>query len=49
MKDVERRLNREKVLVIANRGISSRYRYLMKDLIQLLPHSKKGNCRYVPM
>jgi len=33
--------NKQHVLVLASRGINSRYRHLMNDLINLLPHSKK--------
>ena len=33
--------NREKVLVLGTRGITSRSRHLMNDLLLLLPHSKK--------
>jgi hypothetical protein len=35
-------MNKQKLLIVASRGIISRYRYLMKDLLDLLPHSKKG-------
>ncbi|MEW5301661.1 MAG: hypothetical protein WDW36_004507 [Sanguina aurantia] len=35
--------NKEKVLVLSTRGITFRYRHLMSDLLQLLPHSKKDN------
>ncbi|BDA41073.1 Ribosome biogenesis protein BRX1 homolog [Coccomyxa sp. Obi] len=33
--------NKEKVLLLSSRGITHRYRHLMLDLIQLLPHCKK--------
>ncbi|PVV01641.1 hypothetical protein BB560_003931 [Smittium megazygosporum] len=32
---------RNRVLLLSSRGISTRYRYLIKDLEALLPHSKK--------
>ena len=32
---------KERVLVLCTRGTAARYRHLMLDLIQLLPHSKK--------
>ncbi|KAK9820122.1 hypothetical protein WJX72_006346 [[Myrmecia] bisecta] len=35
--------NKEKVLVLCSRGITHRYRHLMLDLVQLLPHSKKDS------
>lgn len=35
--------SREKVLILSTRGITFRYRHLMNDLIQLLPHCKKDN------
>jgi len=34
-------INKQHVLVFASRGISYRYRHLMKDVRDLLPHSKK--------
>ncbi|KAI8465618.1 MAG: Brix domain-containing protein [Monoraphidium minutum] len=33
--------NKEKVLVLATRGIAFRFRHLMADVMELLPHSKK--------
>ncbi|XP_049847894.1 uncharacterized protein LOC126304757 isoform X3 [Schistocerca gregaria] len=36
-------VNKQKVLVFSSRGISYRHRHLMKDLISLLPHSKKDS------
>ena len=33
--------NKEKVLVVSSRGITFRFRHLLLDLLQLLPHSKK--------
>lgn len=33
--------NKEKVLVLPSRGITFRYRHLMLDLMQLIPHCKK--------
>ncbi|KAK9841689.1 hypothetical protein WJX74_010165 [Apatococcus lobatus] len=35
--------NREKVLILSSRGITYRYRHLMLDMLQLLPHSKKDS------
>lgn len=35
--------NKEKVLILSTRGITFRYRHLMMDLINLMPHSKKDN------
>ncbi|GER56520.1 ribosome biogenesis protein BRX1-like protein [Striga asiatica] len=35
--------NKEKVLVTCSRRISYRYRHLMLNLVELLPHSKKDN------
>ncbi len=35
--------NRQRVLMIASRGIISRYRHLMEDLNALLPHTKKDS------
>eukprot|EP01105_Mastigella_eilhardi_P006037 TRINITY_DN17651_c0_g1_i1.p1 TRINITY_DN17651_c0_g1~~TRINITY_DN17651_c0_g1_i1.p1 ORF type:complete len:366 (+),score=120.48 TRINITY_DN17651_c0_g1_i1:104-1099(+) len=34
-------MRKQRVLVLASRGITSRHRHLMKDLILMLPHSKK--------
>lgn len=34
--------NKQRVLILASRGITHRYRHLMSDLQVLLPHSKKG-------
>lgn len=33
--------DKERVLVLCTRGTAARYRHLMLDFIQLLPHSKK--------
>ena len=33
--------NRQRTLMLCSRGVISRYRHLMKDLMDLLPHSKK--------
>lgn len=35
--------NRERVLVFCSRGASYRTRHLMKDLLNLMPHSKSDN------
>eukprot|EP00239_Pterosperma_sp_CCMP1384_P004740 CAMPEP_0197854996 /NCGR_PEP_ID=MMETSP1438-20131217/25755_1 /TAXON_ID=1461541 /ORGANISM="Pterosperma sp., Strain CCMP1384" /LENGTH=326 /DNA_ID=CAMNT_0043469951 /DNA_START=14 /DNA_END=994 /DNA_ORIENTATION=- len=34
-------VNKEKVLILASRGITHRYRHLMTDMMTLLPHNKK--------
>ena len=33
--------NRQRTLILCSRGVNSRYRHLMNDVIDLLPHSKK--------
>lgn len=33
--------NRQRTLVLCARGVNSRFRHLMNDLMDLLPHSKK--------
>ena len=38
-KEIEQR--KERVLVLCTRGTAARYRHLMLDLVQLLPHCKK--------
>ncbi|CAG9466113.1 unnamed protein product [Pedinophyceae sp. YPF-701] len=35
--------NKEKVLVLCSRGITFRFRHLMTDIMQLLPHSRKDS------
>lgn len=35
--------NKQRVLIIASRGISARHRYFMEDLKKLIPHHKKDN------
>jgi ribosome biogenesis protein BRX1 len=40
--EVPRKRNKQKVLLLSSRGITSRMRHLMNDLETLLPHSKKG-------
>jgi ribosome biogenesis protein BRX1 len=35
--------NKQKVLLLSSRGVTSRMRHLMSDLEALLPHVKKGN------
>lgn len=35
--------NRQRTLVLCARGVNSRFRHLMNDLIDLLPHAKKEN------
>jgi len=35
--------NRQRTLVLCARGVNSRFRHLMNDLIDLMPHSKKEN------
>lgn len=34
--------NKQRVLMLSSRGVTSRMRHLMKDLECLLPHTKKG-------
>jgi hypothetical protein len=36
-----RSMNRQKVLVLSTRGTSNRQRYLMNNMISLMPHAKK--------
>jgi hypothetical protein len=38
---VETKKNKQRVLVLASRGITQRYRHLMEDVLTLLPHSVK--------
>jgi len=35
--------NKQRVLIIASRGINARFRHLMEDLKKLIPHHKKDN------
>jgi ribosome biogenesis protein BRX1 len=35
--------NKQRVLIIASRGINARYRHLLEDLKKLIPHHKKDN------
>ncbi|KFM27033.1 Ribosome biogenesis protein brx1 [Auxenochlorella protothecoides] len=35
--------NKERVLIVTSRGITFRYRHLMLDMMQLLPHAKKDS------
>lgn len=35
--------NKQRVLVVASRGITARYRHLLEDLKKLIPHHKKDN------
>lgn len=35
--------NKQRVLVVASRGITARYRHLLEDFKQLIPHHKKDN------
>jgi ribosome biogenesis protein BRX1 len=35
--------NKQRVLLIASRGITARYRYLLEDLKKLIPHHKTDN------
>lgn len=34
-------VNKQRVLVLCSRGITFRFRHLMQDILDLLPHSKK--------
>ena len=36
-------LNKQRVLVVASRGITARHRYLLEDIKKLLPHHRKDN------
>jgi ribosome biogenesis protein BRX1 len=38
---LEVKKNKQRVLVLASRGITQRYRHLMEDVLTLLPHSVK--------
>jgi ribosome biogenesis protein BRX1 len=38
---LEIKKNKQRVLVLASRGITQRYRHLMEDVLTLLPHSVK--------
>lgn len=35
--------NKQKTLVLSSRGITHRYRHLMMDILQLLPHARKDS------
>lgn len=35
---------RQKTLILSSRGITHRMRHMMKDIANLLPHSKTGEC-----
>lgn len=35
--------NKQRVLVVASRGITARYRHLLEDFKKLMPHHKKDN------
>jgi len=35
--------NKQRVLILSSRGITARYRHLLEDLKQLIPHHKKDN------
>lgn len=38
------RRNKQRVLVLPSRGVTTRMRHLVNDVEALLPHSKKGAC-----
>lgn len=40
-KKVENWFNRQRVLVACSRGVGSRSRHLVQDLLDMLPHCKK--------
>lgn len=40
-REVVRYRNRQRVMVLCSRGVSTRYRHLMEDVRALLPHSRK--------
>ena len=35
--------NRQRTLVLCARGVNSRFRHLMNDILDMLPHGKKEN------
>ena len=35
--------NKQRVLIIASRGITARYRHFLEDLKKIIPHHKKDN------
>jgi ribosome biogenesis protein BRX1 len=39
----KRYTNKQRILVIASRGINARYRHLLEDFKKLIPHHKKDN------
>ena len=40
--EVTKKKNKQRVLLLSSRGVTSRMRHLMIDLESLLPHTKKG-------
>jgi len=40
--DTKVRRNKQRVLVLPSRGVTTRMRHLVNDIEALLPHSKKG-------
>jgi ribosome biogenesis protein BRX1 len=43
-RDLKKKRNKQRVLLLSSRGITHRMRHLMNDLETLLPHVKKGVC-----
>ena len=41
------RRNKQRVLVLPSRGVTTRMRHLVNDVEALLPHAKKGASRYL--
>ena len=38
----KRKRNKQRVLLLSSRGVTSRMRHLMNDIETILPHAKKG-------
>ena len=43
-RNLKKKRNKQRVLLLSSRGITHRMRHLMNDLETLLPHVKKGVC-----
>jgi ribosome biogenesis protein BRX1 len=46
-RNLKKKKNKQRVLLLSSRGITHRMRHLMNDLETLLPHVKKGVCMCV--
>lgn len=44
LSDTRQATFRQKTLILSSRGITHRMRHMMKDIANLLPHSKTGEC-----